>query len=143
MIPLQLSKKLFFASPFLIQSPHQATAALLSVLSSPAGPRISKLGQHWDMTLSLCFAHLLPCLQHSCAVDYSGHAAKQGPFRTKMPLPTKPAHEFWLYTGSQGQNLDWTGSTCIGAFVSFFFFLLVLLFLSAEHWDQQLSKQSK
>lgn len=76
------------------------------------------------MTLSLCFSHLLSCLQRFCATDYSGHAAKQGPFRTKMPLPTKPAHGFWLYTGSQGQNLDWTGSICIGAFVFFSCFAL-------------------
>lgn len=75
----------------------------------------------------LCFTHRLSRLQHFCAVDYSGHAVEQGPFKTKMPLPTaaesEPAQRFWLRTGSWGQNLDWTGSIFICAFV----FFLVLL----------------
>lgn len=90
------------------------------------------VGWHWCTTLALCFSHLLLHLQHFCAVDYSGHAVKQGPFKTKMPLPTaaesKPAHRFWLHTGSGGQNLDWTGSIFIFAFV---FFLVLLYFFWA------------
>lgn len=86
------------------------------------------VGRHWGMTLALCFSHLLSRLQHFCAMDDSGHAVKQGPLKTKMPLPTaaenNPAHRFWLHTGSWGQNLDWTGSIFICAFVFFSCFAL-------------------
>lgn len=94
------------------------------------------VGQHWGMNLAhfflAGFSHLLSRLQHFCATDCSGHAVKQRPFETKMPLPTaaesKSAHRFWLRTGSWGQNLDWTGSIFICAFV---FFLVLLYFF--EH----------
>lgn len=85
--------------------------------------------QHWDMTVALCFTHLLSRLQHFCAMDCSGRAVEQGPFRTKTPLPTaaesEPAQRFWLRTASRGQNLDWTGSIFICAFVFFSCFALI------------------